>query len=470
MEKRKALALLFLVALLGGFCTASAFSPTKIVRGFLSNVFYALWRRLWSLSPPTKGVVSGKAGMRFESGYSVETVFDGSKAGIEPYSVSMSPDGELLVLDSANSNIYRISAPLSRYSRPKLLAGSAEGNTGHVDGRLREARMNHPKSFTVDERGNIYIADTMNRAIRKISDLGITTIAGGKWSMGGHVDGPSEDAKLSNDFEVVYMSGSCSLLVVDRGNQAIREIPLGDEDCALQYVPDYIPIGAAIVVASIIFGYVLGFLHRKIGTNEVVPTKEVSSPSLYQPYNHPMRSSQGPPVIPFPVETKPKKQEQTVPLYTVTETNHTPANVDAGSTFLPILGSILSVFRRRKPEPEPILGQSNHPISANSRLASRVPDPRKSYTYLPENPAKLHRVKGGRPAPREVDLAQRQYVQRHRQYASGPQTCYESTNEVVFGAVQESGQKRAMDIRPINYGDPFYDPYAMRARRNQMRY
>lgn len=57
-------------------------------------------------------------------------------------------------------------------SRPKLLAGSAEGNTGHVDGRLREARMNHPKSFTVDDRGNIYIADTMNRAIRKISDLG----------------------------------------------------------------------------------------------------------------------------------------------------------------------------------------------------------------------------------------------------------------------------------------------------------
>lgn len=59
-------------------------------------------------------VVSGKTGMRFEGGYSVETVFDGNKAGIEPYSVSMSPDGELLVLDSANSNIYRISPPLSR--------------------------------------------------------------------------------------------------------------------------------------------------------------------------------------------------------------------------------------------------------------------------------------------------------------------------------------------------------------------
>ena len=32
--------------------------------------------------------------------------------------------------------------------------------------------MNHPKGLAVDDRGNIYIADTMNMAIRKISDAG----------------------------------------------------------------------------------------------------------------------------------------------------------------------------------------------------------------------------------------------------------------------------------------------------------
>lgn len=57
-------------------------------------------------------------------------------------------------------------------SRPKLVAGSPEGLSGHVDGRLREAKMNHPKGFTVDDRGNIYVADAMNMAIRKISDTG----------------------------------------------------------------------------------------------------------------------------------------------------------------------------------------------------------------------------------------------------------------------------------------------------------
>lgn len=58
--------------------------------------------------------ITGRPLMKFESGYNVETVFDGSKLGIEPHSVEVLPSGELLVLDSANSNLYKISSPLSQ--------------------------------------------------------------------------------------------------------------------------------------------------------------------------------------------------------------------------------------------------------------------------------------------------------------------------------------------------------------------
>ena len=58
--------------------------------------------------------VSSRSMMKFEGVYTVETVFDGSKLGIEPFSVEVSPSGEVLVLDSENSNIYKISMPLSR--------------------------------------------------------------------------------------------------------------------------------------------------------------------------------------------------------------------------------------------------------------------------------------------------------------------------------------------------------------------
>lgn len=57
--------------------------------------------------------MSGRPLMKFESGYTVETVFDGSKLGIEPFAVEILPNGDTLVLDSENSNIYEILPPLS---------------------------------------------------------------------------------------------------------------------------------------------------------------------------------------------------------------------------------------------------------------------------------------------------------------------------------------------------------------------
>jgi streptogramin lyase len=41
-----------------------------------------------------------------------------------------------------------------------------------VDGKPSEARFNHPKGITMDDKGNVYVADTLNLAIRKIGDAG----------------------------------------------------------------------------------------------------------------------------------------------------------------------------------------------------------------------------------------------------------------------------------------------------------
>lgn len=73
---------------------------------------------------------------------------------------------------------------------------------------------------------------------------GVVTIAGGMSVRGGgHLDGPSEDAKFSDDFDVVYVGSSCSLLVIDRGNQAIREIQLNDDDCSPQFDDNNLQLG-----------------------------------------------------------------------------------------------------------------------------------------------------------------------------------------------------------------------------------
>ncbi|KAJ8491344.1 hypothetical protein OPV22_013065 [Ensete ventricosum] len=460
-KEMRVLGMLTLVLiLLSGCSSASASSPAKIVGVAVSNAASSLLKRLWSLKSTTKTAVSGhRPLMKFESGYTVETVFDGSKLGIEPHSVEVTQSGELLLLDSVNSNLYRISLPLSRYSRPKLIAGSPEGYVGHVDGRPREARMNHPKGFTVDGRGNIYVADTMNMAIRKISDTGVTTtIAGGKGSRGGHSDGPSEDAKFSTDIEVVYIASSCSLLVVDRENSAIREIHLNFDDCAHQYEAG-LPLGIAVLLAASFFGYMLALLQRRVGvmvstkTESVTPTK-ASMP----PYQIPVKPSIRPPLIPagdeaentdevFPVfRKKPKavqyQQQQRVNVWPVPESFVIPDD--------------------EIPPP----------------LETRAPTPHKTYAFMSKEPEKIHHIRhappyvsgwGAEAQQQQQQVHQRQHLRQHRHYSSGPQTYYEqsceTTNEIVFGAVQESDSKRrSVEIKAVNYGDPIYEQYGMRYR------
>ncbi|KAH7511029.1 hypothetical protein JRO89_XSUnG0225000 [Xanthoceras sorbifolium] len=189
----------------------------------------------WTTRSASKAPQSDGNVLQFENGYLVETVVEGNEIGVVPYKIRVSEDGELFAVDEVNSNIMKITPPLSQYSRGRLVAGSFQGYTGHVDGKPSEARFNHPRGITMDDKGNLYVADTVNLAIRKIGDAGVTTIAGGKSSVAGFRDGPSEDAKFSNDFDVIYVRPTCSLLVVDRGNAALRQISLNQDDCDYQY-------------------------------------------------------------------------------------------------------------------------------------------------------------------------------------------------------------------------------------------
>ncbi|KAJ1380122.1 Six-bladed beta-propeller, TolB-like [Sesbania bispinosa] len=132
-------------------------------------------------------------------------------------------------------------------------------------------------------------------AIRKISDEGVTTIASGrKWGHTGHVDDPSEDAKFSNDFDVVYVGSSFSLLVVDRGNQAIREIQLHQDDCTTydEYDNSF-HLGIVVLVAAGFFGYMLALLQQR---DPRAPSRTIGTSFATQ--QRPPRKSVRPPLIP----------------------------------------------------------------------------------------------------------------------------------------------------------------------------
>ncbi|CAI9111069.1 OLC1v1011204C1 [Oldenlandia corymbosa var. corymbosa] len=513
---------LFLVFLISGCSSASATPAAKIVGGVVTNVASALFKWLWSLKSTTKPEISSRSMMKFEGGYTVETVFDGSKLGIEPYSVEVSPSGDLLVLDSQNSNVYKMSTPLSRYSKPKLVAGSPEGYSGHVDGRPRESRMNHPKGLTIDDRGNIYVADTMNMAIRKISDNGVVTIAGGKWSRGGgHIDGPSEDAKFSDDFDLVYVASSCSLLIVDRGNQAIREIQLHDGDCSEHQVDDQTNLGIAVLVAAGFFGYMLALLQRRVAaifssdslSDTITPVKGMPAAPYQRHHPQPIR----PPLIPTQGEyEKPEEDGLFSSLGRLF--------VNTGSSVLEIFGGLFS-GSRKKPSHHHLQQQYHHRSRQSSNawpmqesyvipdgdeppsVESRDHTPRKVYPMMTKDIEKSRHHKQSRPnyyggwnadfhqqqqqqyhpqvqavqqlhkhhQHQDQQHQQHQHQQHHQKHqTSRSQTYYEQNceaNEIVFGAVQEQdGRREAMVIKAVDYSDPMYNNNNIRSRYNYMGY
>lgn len=261
------LLLLFLAATFRPSAAALA-PPTGSIVKQLSSV--VRWPRA---APSTHGpkqpghpqYADGHVGvaLQFESGYFVETLVEGDKLGVTPHTIRVSPveGGELLAVDSAHSNIVRITPPLSEYSRGRLVAGSFQGHSGHIDGKPSDARFKRPTGVAVDDMGNVYVADTANLAIRKIGESGVTTIAGGKSNIPGYRDGPSEDAKFSTDFDVVYVKKMCSLLVIDRGNAALRKISLPQEDCTYQDSA-LLSSDLILVIGAVVAGYIFsGFQH-----------------------------------------------------------------------------------------------------------------------------------------------------------------------------------------------------------------
>ncbi|KAF4355487.1 hypothetical protein F8388_015241 [Cannabis sativa] len=164
-----------------------------------------------------------------EEGYTVKTVIDGHKLGMSPYSVILRPgSSDLVVLDSTGSSFYTVPFPISNDNVVKRFSGT--GEAGYVDGEPGMAQFSKPRSFAIDLKGNVYVADKSNNVIRKITDSGVTTIAGLNKKVG-HKDGPVSNATFSSDFELVFVPEICALLISDHGNQLVRQIDLKAEDC-----------------------------------------------------------------------------------------------------------------------------------------------------------------------------------------------------------------------------------------------
>jgi sugar lactone lactonase YvrE len=144
-------------------------------------------------------------------------VAGGSSAGFDdPYGLVMDKQGNVYVADAGDSNCIRKIAPDGTVS---ALAGQSEG---YADGSGSAASFNTPSGMAIDRAGNLYVADTGNNAIRKISPQGVvTTLAGTREA--GFADGDAAQAKFNGPLGVA-VDAAGNVYVADTYNDRIRKI------------------------------------------------------------------------------------------------------------------------------------------------------------------------------------------------------------------------------------------------------
>jgi sugar lactone lactonase YvrE len=135
-----------------------------------------------------------------------------------PFGVSVDSSGDVYVSDSNNNTIRKISAA----GAVTTLAGKP-GLLGSADGTGSAARFADPRGIAVDGSGNLYVGDTGNNTLRKISPDGTVTTLAGSAGHSGSTDGSGSAARFYGPFGVAVF-GSGNIFVADEGNNAIREI------------------------------------------------------------------------------------------------------------------------------------------------------------------------------------------------------------------------------------------------------
>jgi sugar lactone lactonase YvrE len=134
----------------------------------------------------------------------------------DPFGVAIAGDGTVYVSDGAGADRIRRISPEGRVS---TLAGS---DHGYADGAGEAARFSTPSGLALDASGTLYVADTGNNVIRRITrDGDVSTLAGD--GVAGASDGPAHAARFNGPIGVAVAPGG-RIIVADTYNDRIRAI------------------------------------------------------------------------------------------------------------------------------------------------------------------------------------------------------------------------------------------------------
>ena len=160
--------------------------------------------------PPHVSALAGDGHVGWRDGVAAQARF------ADPYGLALDPHGTLYVSDGGDNDRIRVLRPDGTLA---TLAGGAEG---FQDGQGSGARFNTPSGLALDATGNLYVADTGNHAIRKVSPDGVVTTLAGTGAPGFR-DGPGKQAQFDGPMGVA-IDAAGRVIVADAYNDRIRAI------------------------------------------------------------------------------------------------------------------------------------------------------------------------------------------------------------------------------------------------------
>ena len=174
------------------------------------------------------GLLWTAAGMAFAQQYTVSTVAGGAPPPLPSKAVNAGIARPQRVTVDASGNVYFTSGNcvyrVDSQGVLTLIAGNSRPGFSGDNGAALSAQLNGPQGLAFDKAGNLYISDTQNHRVRKVSTKGIITTVAGNGVAGFSGDGgKGVNAQLQLPAGIAVDDGG-NLYIADSGNHCVREV------------------------------------------------------------------------------------------------------------------------------------------------------------------------------------------------------------------------------------------------------